>query len=57
MSRRKRRDDFLNSQIGQTALDLYRLGLQMLRDGVPEERPVGRCRLRPQQSVEVTALE
>ena len=34
MSRRKRRDDFLDSRIGQTALDLYRLGLQMLRDGV-----------------------
>jgi hypothetical protein len=31
----KRRDDFLHSRINQTAIDLYRLGCKMLREGVP----------------------
>jgi hypothetical protein len=32
--RRKRRDDFYDARITQRALDLYKLGCAMLRDGV-----------------------
>jgi hypothetical protein len=31
----KRRADFLDSRINQTAIDLYKLGCKMLREGVP----------------------
>ena len=31
---RRRRDDYLDCRINQTAIDLYKLGCQMLRDGV-----------------------
>jgi hypothetical protein len=31
---RRRRDSYLDSRINQTALDLYRLGIRMLNDGV-----------------------
>jgi hypothetical protein len=31
---RRRRDSYLDARINQTALDLYRLGIAMLNDGV-----------------------
>jgi hypothetical protein len=33
MTRRRRRDDYLDSRVNQTALDLFRLGKTMLSQG------------------------